>query len=66
MKIIIDPGHGGKDTGGGSNEFWLEKDMNLKISLYQHQGFWHSIDTVKDVNVMNELWHSKLRSWVKW
>ncbi|MTI66354.1 MAG: N-acetylmuramoyl-L-alanine amidase [Firmicutes bacterium] len=37
MKIIIDPGHGGKDHGGGSNNHWLEKDMNLKISLYQYE-----------------------------
>ncbi|WIF94319.1 N-acetylmuramoyl-L-alanine amidase family protein [Caminicella sporogenes] len=39
MKIIIDPGHGGKDSGGGSNSHWLEKDMNLKISLYQYKRF---------------------------
>ncbi|MBS4539542.1 N-acetylmuramoyl-L-alanine amidase [Clostridium sp. D2Q-11] len=39
MKIIIDPGHGGKDTEGGSNSHWLEKDMNLKISLYQYNIF---------------------------
>lgn len=36
MKIIIDPGHGGKDKGGGSNSYFLEKDINLKISLYQY------------------------------
>lgn len=35
--IIIDPGHGGKDLGGGSNKFFNEKDMNLKISLYQYR-----------------------------
>lgn len=37
--LIIDPGHGGKDGGGGSNEFFKEKDMNLKISLYQFKRF---------------------------
>jgi N-acetylmuramoyl-L-alanine amidase len=37
--LIIDPGHGGKDPGGGSNEHWLEKDMALKISLYQRDRF---------------------------
>ncbi|QZY56335.1 N-acetylmuramoyl-L-alanine amidase family protein [Crassaminicella profunda] len=35
--IIIDPGHGGKDPGGGSNEYWLEKDMALEISKYQYK-----------------------------
>jgi len=37
MKIIIDPGHGGEDPGGGTNEYWKEKDMVLKISLYQYK-----------------------------
>jgi len=34
-KIIIDPGHGGRDPGGGSNHLWKEKDFVLQISLYQ-------------------------------
>lgn len=33
--IIIDPGHGGFDPGGGSNSYFKEKDMNLKISKYE-------------------------------
>ncbi|MRH41839.1 N-acetylmuramoyl-L-alanine amidase [Aquibacillus halophilus] len=37
--LIIDPGHGGKDPGGGSNRYWIEKDMNLQISLYQYNRF---------------------------
>jgi len=37
--LIIDPGHGGKDPGGGSNERWKEKDLVLQISLYQHDRF---------------------------
>ncbi|ASN05958.1 N-acetylmuramoyl-L-alanine amidase [Virgibacillus necropolis] len=37
--LIIDPGHGGKDPGGGSNRFWKEKDLNLKISLYQYNRY---------------------------
>ncbi|MFS1516082.1 N-acetylmuramoyl-L-alanine amidase [Bacillus sp. SCS-151] len=34
--IIIDAGHGGKDPGGCSNQHWIEKDLELKISLYQY------------------------------
>ncbi|WP_275896248.1 N-acetylmuramoyl-L-alanine amidase [Paraliobacillus sediminis] len=33
--LIIDPGHGGADPGGGSNDKWVEKDLVLQISLYQ-------------------------------
>lgn len=38
-ELIIDPGHGGKDPGGGTNQFWKEKDMVLDISLYQFKRF---------------------------
>lgn len=33
--IIIDAGHGGFDPGGGSNEYFKEKDINLLISIYE-------------------------------
>lgn len=39
MQIIIDPGHGGFDPGGGSNNFFKEKDMNLLISNYLDKRF---------------------------
>lgn len=39
MLVIIDPGHGGWDPGGGSNQLWLEKDLTLKISEYQNRRF---------------------------
>jgi len=37
--LIIDPGHGGRDPGGGSTNAWKEKDMVLQISLYQYDRF---------------------------
>ena len=36
-KVILDPGHGGADSGGGSNQIWKEKDFVLQISLYQEK-----------------------------
>ncbi len=33
--IFINPAHGGYDLGGGSNLFFKEKDLTLKISKYQ-------------------------------
>ena len=38
-KIIIDAGHGGKDSGGGTNQHWKEKDFVLTISKYQYDRF---------------------------
>lgn len=37
--LMIDPGHGGNDPGGGTNHFWKEKDLALKISKYQYHRF---------------------------
>ncbi|WP_053219874.1 N-acetylmuramoyl-L-alanine amidase family protein [Virgibacillus senegalensis] len=37
--LMIDPGHGGKDAGGGTNQYWQEKDLNLQISLYQYNRY---------------------------
>lgn len=37
--IIIDAGHGGWDPGGGSNNYFKEKDMTKKISDYQKMRF---------------------------
>ena len=39
MQVIIDPGHGGFDPGGGSNNYFKEKDINLLISKYQDARF---------------------------
>ncbi|MBB6217511.1 N-acetylmuramoyl-L-alanine amidase [Anaerosolibacter carboniphilus] len=37
--LMIDPGHGGTDPGGGTNRYWKEKDLALIISLYQYERF---------------------------
>lgn len=37
--VIIDPGHGGKDGGGGTNQFWKESEYVLQLSLYQYRRF---------------------------
>jgi len=37
--LIIDPGHGGTDSGGGSNQYFKEKDLVLEISRYQAERF---------------------------
>ncbi len=31
--VVLDAGHGGFDNGDGSNGLWLEKEMNLKMTL---------------------------------
>src|SRR5690625_2821932 len=40
MLVLLDSGHGGRDLGGGSNEYWKEKDLALKISKHQYYRLW--------------------------
>jgi len=42
----------------------LTKDKELKV--YNHDGFWHCMDTMRDVNQLNELWESGKAPWKTW
>lgn len=55
----------------GDGTVWEQEPLvNLvkdgQLAVYQHQGFWQCVDTVKDVQTMNDLWNKNLRPWVKW
>ncbi|HBR28599.1 MAG TPA: N-acetylmuramoyl-L-alanine amidase [Firmicutes bacterium] len=54
LKIIVDPGHGGKDAGGGSNSLFKEKEWNLQASLYMKKLFESydlSADLTRDIDM---------------
>jgi len=36
-----------------------------KISQFKHEGFWHSMDTMKDVEDLNNLWNNG-KPWIVW
>ena len=35
-----------------------------KLAMYRHEGFWHAMNTMKDVEALNELW-KRGKPWVK-
>lgn len=35
----------------------------LKLSMYRHEGFWHGMDTMKDVQHLNQIWEDQ-KPWV--
>lgn len=37
-----------------------------QLAVYQHNGFWQSMDTAKDVELLNGLWSQNIKPWVKW
>ena len=45
----------------------LEKISQQKqLSAYKHEGFWYSMDTLRDKNHLENLWNSKKVPWKIW
>lgn len=37
-----------------------------QLSAYRHPGFWHSLDTLRDKHVLDEIWQSGRAPWKVW
>jgi glucose-1-phosphate cytidylyltransferase len=37
-----------------------------QLNAYKHNGFWHSMDTLKDKNDLTELWNRGKAPWALW
>ena len=37
-----------------------------QLSAYQHKGFWHPMDTLRDKNKLEEMWSKKNAPWKVW
>ncbi len=37
-----------------------------QLAAYKHSGYWHAMDTLRDRNQLNELWHSGKAPWKLW
>jgi glucose-1-phosphate cytidylyltransferase len=37
-----------------------------QLSVFQHSGFWQSMDTLRDKNKLEELWNSNQAPWKIW
>jgi len=37
-----------------------------QLAAFQHEGFWHSMDTVRDVGMLNGLWNAGTAAWKTW
>jgi glucose-1-phosphate cytidylyltransferase len=36
------------------------------LAVFQHEGFWHAMDTLRDKNYLEELWSSDKAPWKTW
>lgn len=37
-----------------------------ELGVYQHSGFWQCMDTYREMQLLNELWHSGKAPWARW
>jgi glucose-1-phosphate cytidylyltransferase len=37
-----------------------------QLMAYRHEGFWHPMDTLRDVRMLEEMWMSGLPPWKTW
>lgn len=67
--FVLEPGV--MDYIEGDMTTWeLEPLQNLAkdgmLAAYKHYGFWHSMDTLRDKNVLEDMWHSGNPPWKIW
>lgn len=43
-----------------------ELSSTRSLSVFQHDGFWHAMDTLRDKNYLEELWSSGKAPWQAW
>jgi glucose-1-phosphate cytidylyltransferase len=39
---------------------------NKELSAFRHEGFWYAMDTIRDKNYLDHLWHTKVAPWKLW
>lgn len=55
----------------GDETVWEQQPLNElakqgELSVYEHQGFWQPMDTLRDKLVLERLWHSNNAPWKVW
>lgn len=55
----------------GDQTAWEYESLEIiaedgQLSAYQHEGFWQSMDTIRDVHLLNKLWQEEKAPWKIW
>lgn len=59
------------DLIAGDDTVWEREPLEQlalhgQLAAYRHHGFWHPMDTLRDKNYLEELWHSGKAPWKIW
>lgn len=55
----------------GPSTIWEQDPLNRlaaegQLQAYRHDGFWHPMDTLRDMRYLNSLWNEGRAAWKKW
>ena len=42
------------------------RKMQKELNAYRHNGFWQPMDTIRDKQILNDLWESNNAPWIIW
>jgi len=67
--FVLSPGcldyiHGNATSWESDSLIALARDRQL--AAFEHRGFWHAMDTLRDRNYLEQLWSSKRAPWKVW
>ena len=67
--FVLEPGV--MDYIGGDATVWEREPMeslakDKSLAAFRHYGFWHPMDTLRDKNVLEEMWISGKAPWMVW
>lgn len=67
--FVLEPG--AADCITGDNTIWERESMERlaetgQLAAYQHDGFWQCMDTLRDVRLLDEMWHTAHAPWKTW
>ena len=59
------------DRIGGDETSWEAEPLNSlseegQLAVFKHNGFWQPMDTLREKNLLNELWNSGKAPWKVW
>jgi len=55
----------------GDDTVWEQSPLNIlaktdKLSAYRHDGFWHPMDTLRDMQILDQQWQTGAAPWKIW
>lgn len=54
------------DSSSWENETLRELAVTRQLAAYQHHGFWQAMDTLRERNLLEELWQQRKAPWRVW